>query len=372
MSVELMLAGAGAGMVNNGMQAMFQDRADSNWRENQAFAQKLAQDAQRDSMANLIEGAKKAGISPAVVANGNFSPAVAGSAPMQQRNAVPLDMASMFQAQKAGEVADAQVENLKEEARMKRIENDRKDSEDLVLDSGAQKYLEQIRDSYPKDSYTYQVYDEVAKTPKLFFTRGAYDALKDVADFDALLSEIDTRKSTARLQNLINNAKVDSKAYRALASMPEAELQLVYKDVVLKQALAVNAYEQSKTEGDKRAELQKRQAYLESEAKKVDEEARRIRYGKYGNMWERGDLTEAVAEIAGNTAEVLGEEVAHEGAKLGADVIRAKTGTPHGLIRSESKRSAERRESGSEEWKDRRGVTHRRSYEDAFPLPDNY
>lgn len=359
-------AAAGSTMANVALQNSMNKTESEEWRKNQGYNFELSQKAQRNAAKNMVEGYKMAGLSPALASGGNFSPAPMSSAPMQQKQAPQLDLVSAVQAAKAAELADAQQANLGEQTRALKIENDRKQQEDSNYNAIMTNTIEKWRDALPEGDEMRDVYDDILAEPDKF-NKGSFDALKDATDFSAFVREAVARADTANLRSLVARKQSEDGIYAKMAQMPDAELKALYKEAALKVALAKNAAAQTKTEGEKLKELQAQQKKLAAEAANIAEDTRRMRFGKYGNMYDHGDYSAAMAEIVGEAAETTAKTAGEETVKLGADVVRAKTGTPHGLIRSESTHKGIR--SGSREtWKDRRGHTHEVFDEQAFPV----
>lgn len=340
----------------------------------QAANYRYSQKAQLNAAKNVVEGYKMAGLSPALAAGGNFSPANVPSAPANSVSSHPVDMAAMFQAVKQAEmldsekaVVDANAHLAESKATETDIENGRKMNEDVTFDRYLTQKLEDWKREDPSKS---ALYDELLSESGSF-TKGAFAALHDAQDFEAFSREVRQRMSEADLKNLIASHQSEGGIWKVLASRPVEEVALLMHDRNLKEALAANAVAQSKSEGEKLKLLQGEQKRLESEIKAIDEETRLKRYGKYGNMYEHGDLGAAITEIAGQGAEETAKSVGREGAKLGADVVRAKTGTPHGLFRSESKQETKpySRETRTDRWRDRYG-DHEIRHEDGFPMSE--
>ena len=110
--------GAAAGQMANTAAQSSMNKAEARaWRGNQGYNYELSQDAQKNAAKNMVEGYKMAGLSPALAAGGNFSPASMPSAPMQNKQAPQMDLASALQAAKAAELSDAQQANLGEQMR---------------------------------------------------------------------------------------------------------------------------------------------------------------------------------------------------------------------------------------------------------------
>ena len=330
MAFPVIAAAAGAQMANIAAQNSMSKTESEEWRKNQGYNFELSQQAQRNAAKNMVEGYKMAGLSPALAAGGNFSPASMPSAPMQQKQAPQMDLVSAVQAAKAVELADAQENNLAEQTRSLKIENDRKQQQDSNYNAIMTNTIEKWRDALPEGDYMRDVYDDILREPDQF-NKGSFDSLKDATDFSAFVREAVARAEGANVRAMVARYQAKGGVYKDLATMPNAELNALYKEAALKVALTKNAEAQAKTEGEKLKELQAQQKKLAAEAANIAEDTRRMRFGKYGNMYDHGDYSAAMAEIVGGAAETTAKTAGEETVKLGTDVIRAKTGTPHGI-----------------------------------------
>lgn len=370
-----MAAAAAAGILSSvankamdyGMQSMLMAKENKYYQRNQRQAFNYSQEAQKNAIPNQVAGLLAAGMSPALAAGQPSTAAPMASTPMQNKNLSPNDMASMIGSFSQAKLQESQEANLDEQTRKLKIANDRAQNEDSEYNKLISNMVADWRKKIPDDSILQGVYDEIEKNPEKF-SKGTFDALKDATDFAAFVRETAARVAEADVKNLVASMQQRGGIWKDIASLPHEELKLMMEEQKLKRALAVNAYAQTQTEGAKQKELEAQQKELEQRAKYVEEETRRMRYGKYGNMKEHGDYGAAIAEILGGAAEEGAKKVATEGAELGADVIRSKTGTPHGIFKSKSESSHSGTRSGSSEtWKDRRGHTHTVYDESAFP-----
>ena len=286
--IAAVMGSAAAQMANTAAQSSMNKAEARTWRGNQGYNFELSQQAQRNSARNMVEGYKMAGLSPALASGGNFSPASMPSAPMQNKQAPQMDLASAVQAAKAVELADAQSDNLGEQTRALKIDNDRKEQQDSNYNAIMTNTIEKWRDALPEGDYMRDVYDDILAEPEKF-NKGSFDALKDATDFSAFVREAVARAESANLRALVARKQSEGGIYAVLAKMPEAELNALYKEAALKIALAKNAEAQTKTEGEKLNELQAQQKKLAAEAANIVEDTRRMRLGKYGNMYDHGD-----------------------------------------------------------------------------------
>ena len=370
--LESLGVGVAQTAVNYGMQSMFGDREQKNYEKNQAQNFKYSQEAQRNAAANTVEGLQKAGLSPALAA-GMPQAAPMSQSPMQNKQAPQMDMASMFIAGKQLELQDAEKANLEQQARKLKITNDRMESEDAQYNTLLLNTVEQWKEKAPKDSTLQKLYDDILQRPEKF-TKGTFDALKDATDFSALVRETAARVAKADLDNLVANMQAKGGIYKDIANLPTEELELMINDQKLKRALAVNAYAQAKTQGEELKKLQAQQKELEASAKNIEEQTSRLRYGKYGNMYEHGDYDNAIAEILGGAMQEGANEVAREAPRLGADMIRAKTGTPHGIFRSnadvKTRSEPTRTQEHTRQWYDSKGTRHEWREKRNSPFPE--
>lgn len=342
------------------------------YRKNQQQNFELSQQAQKNAASNTVEGLKQAGLSPALAA-GMPQVAPMTQAPMQNKSLNSHGLADVFSSinmlelQKAQkENLDAQSDKLAADAEATRIKNVRESNANDTYDKYVRSTMENWKKQNPQNA---ALYDEILKDEGQF-TKGAFVALKDIAEFEAFMHEMQARINRADLEALISSHQKDGGVWAVLANRPIAEVELLVRDAKLKEALQANAYAQSKSEGEKLKVLQKEQGKIEAEIKEIEETARLKRYGKYGNMYEHGDVGAAVSEIVGQGAEETAKSIGREAAEVGGDIVRAKTGTPHGIFRTKSEPRRQTREGEEESWKDRKGHIHKRYYQndDAFPL----
>ena len=362
--LESIGASAAQAGINYGINKMIGNDEQANFEKNQRAAFEYSQQAQRNAPRNLAEGMRDAGFSPALAAGQSFNAAPMSSPPMQNKAAPQMDMASMFQATKQLDLLDSEKANLDEQARELKIKNDRLEQEDAQYNTLLTNTVKRWKEAAPQDKELQALYDDILEHPDKF-SKGTFDALKNATDYAAYVKEATARASKADLDTLVFGMQAKGGVYKDIANLPREELELMIEDQKLKRGLAANAYAQTKTEGEKLKTLQKQQKELEERAKSIEEETRRMRYGKYGNMYEHGDYDAAIAEILGGAADEGSKAVAREGAKLGADIVRAKTGTPHGMFESKTSQKPQARETRTDRYKDKHGE-HEVRYDEVF------
>lgn len=100
------------GLINYENQKNFNRQARSDWNKQQNTLYSLSQQSARDTPVNTKIGLLNAGISPAIMSGGMFSPAAVGSASMSHSSAPQVDSSKDVQAALATSAIGAQMENL--------------------------------------------------------------------------------------------------------------------------------------------------------------------------------------------------------------------------------------------------------------------
>lgn len=146
-TLKTLASSAGAGLATAGVNQLFANFNRSKdvaaQKELQEHSQALAQLAQRDSAANLAEGYRKAGLSTALLAGSNFSPAI-GSVPGTPQKNVSVGFPITEMAQLG--LISAQKANLEAETEAKQIQNQRMKDTLSVGASAAQTFIQSMLD----------------------------------------------------------------------------------------------------------------------------------------------------------------------------------------------------------------------------------
>lgn len=100
------------GLINYENQKNFNRQARSDWNKQQNTLYSLSQQSARETPVNTKIGLLNAGISPAIMSGGMFSPAAVGSASMSHSSAPQVDSSKDVQAALATSAIGAQMENL--------------------------------------------------------------------------------------------------------------------------------------------------------------------------------------------------------------------------------------------------------------------
>ena len=100
------------GLINYENQKNFNRQARADWNKQQNTLYSLSQQSARETPVNTKIGLLNAGISPAIMSGGMFSPAAVGSASMSHSSAPQVDSSKDVQAALATSAIGAQMENL--------------------------------------------------------------------------------------------------------------------------------------------------------------------------------------------------------------------------------------------------------------------
>lgn len=297
MSAELSgFVGSGAtmGMQMVG-QSMLQKDAQRYNTESMKMANRMAVANQINSARNVVEGYKRAGLSPALAANGNFSPAQAPSAPSSPMGSVaaPSVAASVMEL--------SQAKLLDAEARKANAEADRMEHED----SGANNVIKSFAERVLNDSAHDMSPDDVAYWESV--KRQASEGDYNVGDID----------SQHRLENLIQNhtqtfdsvyshlyqerlmqAYLSHEVPEVMANMREGE----FKQLAL--VMGKLSAETLKINSDVVLNTAKERE-IEANIQKLLAEAKSIYHGDISAMWQAGDYSALLSKLTYDTAQSL-------------------------------------------------------------------
>ena len=110
------------GLINYENQKNFNRQARSDWNKQQNTLYSLSQQSARETPVNTKIGLLNAGISPAIMSGGMFSPAAVGSASMSHSSAPQVDSSKDVQAALATSAIGAQMENLQAQTEQARAQ----------------------------------------------------------------------------------------------------------------------------------------------------------------------------------------------------------------------------------------------------------
>ena len=208
------------------------------YRKNQQQNFELSQQAQKNAALNTVDGLKQAGLSPALAA-GMPQTAPMTQAPMQNKSLNSHGLADVFSAINMMELQEAQKENLNAQtdklaadAEATQIKNMREVNANDTYDKYVRGVMEGWKKQNPQNA---ALYDEILNDDGQF-TKGAFVALKDIAEFEAFMHEMQARISKADLEALISKHQKDGGVWAVLAKRPISEVELLVRDAKLKQA----------------------------------------------------------------------------------------------------------------------------------------
>lgn len=311
------LAGVSS-FVNLAGQSMLQEDAQAENRKNMAMSNRMGIANQINSARNVVEGYKKAGLSPALAANGNFSPVANPS--------VPSSPMGTFNSQNFSEGAMqmAQADLLSAEARKANAEANRMEHEDEGSNQVIKQFAERVLNdsAHPLNDDDRRYWESVQ--------RDANNGMYNLGDVN----------SQHQLENLVqNHAKTFDEVYSKLyqeqlmkaylahevpedmAKMPRAKVAEI--GLVLGKLAAETYKINSET-----ALNVGRAEEIQANIKKLLAEAKSLYHGDLWQMWDAGDYGKVFATIAGAAAkEVIGWAAFGKVAKVaqGARIAGSKT-----------------------------------------------
>lgn len=318
-----LFAGAGAGLINNGINRMFASDEQRQYEKNQRANYMYSQEAQRNSARNMVEGFKMAGLSPALVAGANFSPASMASTPLQNKAGVPVDVASLLSAGKEIEMMDAQKEALKAQASKTQAEADKtnidvgrmtaedKESKDAMLNA-----IERLESSYGKDLGLGELRNFL-ESPDTPWNAGSLRAWTSSMDWEKALSHNIVGDVSDALDELIAQKKIKGDVADDIVNMSHSQRKLLDKQVslVVKQLALVGAQTENTKSSTKVNEkqldkmreevtkLQKEQALVSAQTENIKTNTQQTKNADYRSKYASGDYK--------GTAMVLGLDGLH-------------------------------------------------------------
>lgn len=196
----------GATGVNQMLTSYNRDKENEQYRQNMKMNAQLALDQANKTPAAQKSGLIAAGISPAVMNGGTFSPAAVPAAPMQNKSAAMPN----FEAVQSM-VAAAQIANINADTEGKEIENNRNrnadDTYDENLRANWRAMADEVREKHPEAA---KVLEQMAGRMDVKYSKGSYDAfmnsvgmLKDV--HGNVAADFENRYKAAVNQNKLNS-----------------------------------------------------------------------------------------------------------------------------------------------------------------------
>ena len=303
--LESLGVGAAQTALNYGMQSMFGDREQKNYEKNQAQNFKYSQEAQKNAAANTVEGLQKAGLSPALAA-GMPQVAPMSQAPMQNKQAPQMDMASMFVAGKQLELQDAEKANLEVQTEKQKILNNRMVSEDDQSKDSMLGVAQRLKDAYKKAGLDVKALDSMItylESPDSPYDAGRFAADVKALDFEKTLSKNLAGDIDDALDVLISQKKISEDIASDITSMSHSQRKLLARQVELAikemALLSAQASETSSRDAvnvsklasmsEERKKLQKEQDFIEQETKRSKANTDNIKNADFRTQYANGD-----------------------------------------------------------------------------------
>lgn len=274
------------GMLDTAMeQSLYREnmRQSHDWYEEDAEKQfGYNQTAQRMAARNNVEGLKMAGLSPAMLDDGKFSPAGATSAP--NMGASPTQshaLAGMMAAIQARQ-ADAQTKLIEEQARGKQLENDDFENENASVDEGVRRLAEEKSKDMSLSEDERNYWQSVQDNPRMF-------SAGSLRGFDKTLSAMhnDTDLFQKRFVNGFERELIEAKRENNvpewLAKMPEREFREISAKIGnLMADTTLKSHQAALTTSQARK--------IDAEISKILQELKNLYHADPASMWENGDF----------------------------------------------------------------------------------
>lgn len=310
------LAAAGAsftaGMISN---AVTQRRQAQMNRESMALQNAYSRQNLRDSPSLTLEGLRHAGISPATMNNGNFTPASSPAPSMPSAPALPtLDLLSALQTQSNIKLQNAEAKKTEAEAVSTNIENQNKQSQNVEIKDALNDSVQRVLDFYKRtgvDTTSLQGFKDYLDSPDSPFDYGRLKARLDALNYEKLLSSNISGDVSDVLDTLISSGKIDADVADDITHMSHSQRKLLDKQVSLavKQMAFLDA--QTRESGSKtkvnekqldnmreeRIKLMREQDYIEQETKRSKSSTLQMKNSDFKTMYSNGDYLGVVRTL---------------------------------------------------------------------------
>lgn len=297
-------AGEAMGLANAGIQYYSQKKlnrqAQHMTQENMRLQKMLNLEQQYQSIANSTSAYKAAGLNPALAtgapaaAGVSMAPGNAGSAAMPQAP----DVAALLGAGVQLDMLATQKENLKantelqnEEAREKKIENDREQSKDSLVSSSFMSNVRAIAESTENPFIRGFCEDFLERVGESDFNLGAYEAFNET--FFAMSQRERDRELDYKAKEMdkkVLSLQYDNGAAQALADMPKAQRLQIYRNVALMGAQIAQLNAETSLTDDKRAAIR-------ASIDKLGQETMSILHHDPAAMWQSGDISSLLVSL---------------------------------------------------------------------------
>lgn len=229
-------AGIGDKLTDYTIQSKLQSQDNQNYRQNQRMLFEMAQDAQKQSASNMVEGLTRAGLSPALASPAGLTPAGMSSAPMHNTHANPssLDPVSAVLASKQAKLMDAEIDKMNEETRGENILNNREQQADEMFRDAIAENMEDLIHIYKANGFDTSSleasYDRLLESDVNLGTFKANMSAMEMSSKN-LSAYLDKLKSVVDQQTEL--AKMENGAAASLAKMPHLEREFMEKRIAL-------------------------------------------------------------------------------------------------------------------------------------------
>lgn len=172
----------------------------------------------KNSPLYLVEGLRKAGLNPALAAQGGYTPAPVQSAPksVYSMPVTPIDLANV-------KLAKAQADNLDADTRAKDIENKRRTDEDITANAQFRAQLDYYLQHEPKDSDKYLA-AQWLMAQDAEFSSGSIKGSAEALELRQKFSEIPTKELAMEFERQVIAAKLKGEVPEVLARLDKAQL----------------------------------------------------------------------------------------------------------------------------------------------------
>lgn len=321
---------AGGGMANYYTNKMLARQEQSNYVKNQHMLQDISQSNQRNSAKNIVQGAKLAGLSPAIASAGNFSPAQMASAPLQSKqvNVQTPNLVEAMAVANQSKLIEAQTANIQADTDLKTIQAGRQGDEDAIIDVNIKNALIAQRDASTSPEEK-QAYNNLLVSTAVF-SKGSLEGLSEFKGFEQKLSDVNLKKFQNDFETRVLELKSSNEAAASLAAMPELERRQIIQG--LSESL-IRMYKMRSDVAVNEADIPK----IKAETAKIATETKSIYHSDYNQLIDNDDYRAALVNIA---KDVLKGVSAGAGFAAGSRVLGGGRGAAASHTRSASPRSS--------------------------------
>lgn len=276
----------------------------------------LAQKSQRDSALNVRKGLEQAGLSPALMANGNFSPAQ-GSLGSGSGASAPMPRFDLGNALMQG----AQIENiraqndvLKADAKSKEVDSELKQQElenvqsrDSTIDLRVRNYAQSMIDDpdvSESDKATWQVVLDISRS----FNKGSLDGIREFRNLQTENSDASLKLVQNKVMQEVYALQDENGFAQYIADLPRVERAKTISEIgkIFHEVIKLGV-------DTELSEAQK--AKIGAEIEKLMRESNLTYHKDWASMIQNGDYRSAAISFFGELLTSVGSESVKAGAK---------------------------------------------------------